>query len=527
MESPPLAQPGVAAVPTRGRLAEAPLARWEFYSLLGVFVAALGLRAQLLGIRPLWYDEAISLSVARRSLPEIWAYLHTTDTHPIAYYALLHLWIRWVGTDLSLMRTPSLILGVGAVLLTWALGRRLFSPWVGIVAAGLVALHPLEIFSSNEMRMYPLLTVLALLSTWLAYRAVEVPGALWRWVAYGVCTALLAYTSYYAALLVPAQALWILLSLPRRQGVARLGLAGGVALACYLPWVPALLTLGGRLPWAWRVPPDVYYVASLLTSQTFGTYLFNTGTYFVIGHLPLVDYPLLIFPFAVLLGFGIVALRRVNPRGGALIAASWGVPLALVLIVSYAVHVQFAFPRHLVFIEPFAALLLAGAVVHAGDAFPGPARVLASLIAAGLVLTYVLPAVANVQDRQAMEFRWDLAAKYLQVEAGPEDATVYLPASMALPLTYYHQPLGTAVVVPLSSFHWTERGADPAVQAAIRTLTAHRYPRIWFVFSEPWPVGTVEAFAAGLERAGYRAGPVQDFRHLWVAVFVRGGAPAR
>ena len=218
MERPPLAQPSVAAVPARGRLAEAPLARWEFYSLLGVFVVALGLRAQLLGIRPLWYDEAISLSVARRSLPEIWAYLHTTDTHPIAYYALLHLWIRWVGTDLSLMRTPSLILGVGAVLLTWALGRRLFSPWVGIVAAGLVALHPLEIFSSNEMRMYPLLTVLALLSTWLAYRAVEVPGALWRWVAYGVCIALLAYTSYYAALLVPAQALWILLSLPRRQG---------------------------------------------------------------------------------------------------------------------------------------------------------------------------------------------------------------------------------------------------------------------------------------------------------------------
>ena len=115
MESPPLAHPGVAAVPTRGPLAEAPIARWEFYSLLGVFVVALGLRAQLLGIRPLWYDEAFSLSVARRSLPEIWAYLHTTDTHPIAYYALLHLWIRWFGTDLSAMRTPSLILGVGAV----------------------------------------------------------------------------------------------------------------------------------------------------------------------------------------------------------------------------------------------------------------------------------------------------------------------------------------------------------------------------------------------------------------------------
>ncbi len=489
--------------------------------------ARAGPRAQLLGIRPLWFDEAFSLTVAQRTFAGIWAYLHTNDTHPIAYYALLHVWIRWFGTSLSSMRMPSMILGIAAVALTWFVGRRLFSPAVGIVAAALVALHPLEIFSSNEMRMYPLLTVLALISTWLVYRAVEVPDDPWRWVGYGLVTALLAYTSYYAALLVPAQALWILVSLPRRQAIARLGLAAGVALACYLPWLPVLATLGGRLPWAWRVPPDVYYDASLMTSQTFGMYLFNTGTYFVIGHLPIVDYPLLIFPFAVLLALGMVALGRVNRRGGTLVAASWLVPLVLVLVVSYAMHLQFAFHRHLVFIEPFAALLLAGAVVHAGDAFRGAARVLAPLIAAGLILTYLLPAVANVQDRQAMEFRWDLAAKYLEVESRPEDATVYLPASMEVPLKYYHDPAGASVYVPVSSRHWTEAGADPAVQAAIKTLTAHAYPRIWFVFSDPWPAGTVEAFAAGLERAGYRPGPVQDFQRLWVAVFFRGPAPAR
>jgi len=527
MASSPLAHPGVAAVPKRGPLAEAPIARWEFYSLLGVCVLALGIRAQLLGIRPLWYDEAFSLSVARRNVSDLWAYVGAVDTHPVGYYALLHVWIRWFGTSLSAMRAPSMILGMGAVALTWFVGRRLFSPAVGVVAAGLVALHPYQIFSSNEMRMYPLLTVLSLISTWLVSRAVEVPGDLRRWVAYGIGTALLAYTSYYAILLVAAQVLWILLSLPRRQGVARLALAGGVALACYLPWFPAVMALGGRLPWAWRVPPDVYYVASLMTSQTFGTYLFNTGTYFTIGHLPLVDYPLLTVPFAALLGFGVIALHRANRWGGALVAASWLVPLALVLVVSYAMHLQFAFPRHLVFIEPFAALLLAGAVVHAGDAFSGRARALASLIAACLILTYVIPAVANVQDRQMMDFRWDLAAKYLQVESRPQDATVYLPASMALPLTYYAQPLGASAYVPLSSFHWTERGAAPAVQAAIETLTARAYPRIWFVFSDPWPTGTVEAVAAGLRRAGYRAGPVQDFRRVWVGVFFRGPAPAR
>ena len=172
-----------------------------------------------------------------------------------------------------------MILGIAAVALTWFVGRRLFSPAVGIVAAALVALHPLQIFSSNEMRMYPLLTVLALISTWLVYRAVEVPDDPWRWAGYGLVTALLAYTSYYAALLVPAQMLWIVVSLPRRQALARLGLAAGVALACYLPWLPVLATLGGRLPWAWRVPPDPTSITTRGPDDlpdVRGMYLFNT-----------------------------------------------------------------------------------------------------------------------------------------------------------------------------------------------------------------------------------------------------------
>jgi len=496
----------------------------ECLALLGVLVLAFGLRFELLGTRPLWFDEAFSLEVAKKTIPELWTYLHLNDTHPLGYYALLSVWVRWFGTGLAVMRIPSLVLGMGVVGLTWAVGRRLASPAVGVVAAGLVALHPYQIFSSNEMRMYALLGVVSLVSTWAVWRAVEAPRRVWRWVAYGVSIALMGYTSYYAFLLVPAQALWVLLVLPRREGIVRLGTAAVVALACYAPWAPALVTLPSRLPWAWRNPADVYYVASLVTSQTFGTYLFDSGSYFTIGRVPLQNYPILIFPFAVLLVLGALALGGVDRRGRSLVVVSWLLPLVLVVAVSLLVGRQFAFGRHLVFLEPFAALLLAAGIVHAGDAAPSLPRALLPLLAACLVLTYLMPAVGNVQDPQAMPYRWDLAARFLETEVRPGDVIVYLPGAMSSPIRYYYDAPTPQIFLTFSSHRWTERDSQPAIRQAVGVISARGYRRVWIVFSTPWPPGSLEAFVAQLQHAGYAQGPVQDFHEVWVGLLARGPA---
>jgi len=513
---------GAPAARRRDRAAVTPR---ELLGLLGVLFLAFGLRFELLGTRPLWFDEAFSLEVARKTIPEIWAYLHLNDTHPLGYYALLSAWVRWFGTGLAVMRVPSLVLGMGVVVLTWAVGRRLASPAVGVVAAGLVALHPYQIFSSNEMRMYALLGVFALASTWLVWRAVEAPQRVWRWVAYGVSVALMAYTSYYAFLLVPAQALWVLLVVPRREGIVRLGIAAVVAFACYAPWAPALVTLPSRFPWAWRNPLDVYYVASLVTSQTFGTYLFDSGSYFTIGRVALQNYPILIFPFAVLLVLGAIALGGVDRRARSLVVVSWALPLVLVVVVSLVVGRQFAFGRHLVFLEPFAALLLAAGIVHAGDAAPELPRALVPLLAACLVLTYLVPAVGNVQDPRAMPYRWDLAARFLEMEVRPGDVIVYLPGAMSTPIRYYYDAPTPQMFLTFFSHHWTERDAEPAIRQAVQIIGKRAYRRVWLVFSTPWPPGSLEAFVEQLQRAGYGQGPVQDFHEVWVGLLVRG--PAR
>ena len=147
------------------------------------------------------------------------------------------MWIRWFGTGLAAMRVLSLLFGVAAVALTWAVGRQMCSPPIGVVAAALVALHPYQIFSSNELRMYAPLTALALVSTWCVWRAADPRARWWRWAVYGASVAVMGYVSYYAWLLVPAQVLWL-----ARPAVAAgrdaAGLAGAVALAWYAPWIP-------------------------------------------------------------------------------------------------------------------------------------------------------------------------------------------------------------------------------------------------------------------------------------------------
>ncbi|MBI3997982.1 MAG: hypothetical protein HY355_03035, partial [Armatimonadetes bacterium] len=78
--------------------------RTEAVAMLGVSLLAMLLRLERLGSRTLWPDEAYSLDVARRSLPEILAFIRGSDAHPAGYYALLSVWIRLVGEHLAWMR---------------------------------------------------------------------------------------------------------------------------------------------------------------------------------------------------------------------------------------------------------------------------------------------------------------------------------------------------------------------------------------------------------------------------------------
>ncbi len=338
---------------------------WEAFALLGVLALAFGLRTLLPDVHPVWVGGAVSMDAARKTFSGILAFLQSPHAHPIGdYLGLLSAGIRWAGSRLAPTRGLSLLCGMAAVLLTWQVGRRFFSAPIGIVAATLVALNPFQVIASNDIGIDMPFEFLVLASTLLLWRAQQWPGSLWFWAAYGASVALMTRTSSYALLLLPAHALWVFLSQPVNQAIEHLGLAGTVALALYLPWGPHALVLSDPgIPRGQPVQFD--YILTMIATQMSGGHLFNSGTYETVGsRLDPRYHLLLLLPFLAVVVGGALALGRVEKLERMLVGLSWTVPVVAIVLISLARGSVTAYPRDLVFIQPFAALFLAAGIIR-------------------------------------------------------------------------------------------------------------------------------------------------------------------
>lgn len=88
-------------------------------------------------------------------------HLLSEDNHPPLYFVLNHLWFKLFGTDGELVslwvgRSLSAIFGVAAIPAIFGLGCLAFSPLVGQIAAGLMAVSPYGIYLAQEARHYTL-----------------------------------------------------------------------------------------------------------------------------------------------------------------------------------------------------------------------------------------------------------------------------------------------------------------------------------------------------------------------------------
>jgi len=136
------------------------------------------------------------------------------------------------------MRLPSLLAGVAAVPLTYALGRLTAGRWPGVFAACMVAASPFAAFYSTEARPYALMTALLLASTVCMLVAIE-RGGRWWWAGMVAASAAALYTQYVSVFWLLAQGAWALWAAPDRRRPLLVSYAL-VALA-FLPWLPNFL----------------------------------------------------------------------------------------------------------------------------------------------------------------------------------------------------------------------------------------------------------------------------------------------
>ncbi len=250
--------------------------------LLVIIYVAFMLRVIRLDFQPLWWDEGWTLYFATADVPTMIART-AIDIHPPFYYLILHLWTLVAGSSAISVRLFSALVGIVSVPLIFVVGRRLFGVRVGIMAALAMALAPLQIYYSQEARMYALATLLVLASVYLCLTLLqreEKGGASWiHWVLYLLVTALAMYTQYYAAFIPAAQTIFLLVWHWRHRAflVKWLGVQA-VLLLVYLPW---LVYAGSKL---------VAYVSTKLVKEGdvpvgFFTYFQQHLLAFSVGHL--------------------------------------------------------------------------------------------------------------------------------------------------------------------------------------------------------------------------------------------------
>ncbi len=285
--------------------------------LISITLLALLVRIIRLDFQPLWWDEGYSIFFATR---DFFTLLERTaiDIHPPLYYALLQGWIMLVGTSDVAVRLLSVGIGVAAIPLIYALAHELFEDdLVATIVAWLLALSPLHVYYSQEVRMYGLVTLFGLASMFLFVRLLHMtpgkPRTLIVAIGYMTVTAAALYTQYYAAFIVIAQVIIILVLCVRRSSL--------VPAHAVPHWFGAWLAIALLYaPWVWFAGEKLYtYVTGKVTHEAYApltplSFLMNHITAFSVGHvsqLKWLDAASAVFVALVILGI-IDAIRNVQ-----------------------------------------------------------------------------------------------------------------------------------------------------------------------------------------------------------------------
>lgn len=106
---------------------------------------------------PLWYDEVFSASLARLTLANLWL-AALGDVHPPAYYLLLWGWAKVWGYSEIALRLPSVLAGLALIWVVDRLANSLdMTRPARLLATGLTALAPFQVYYSQEVRVYSML----------------------------------------------------------------------------------------------------------------------------------------------------------------------------------------------------------------------------------------------------------------------------------------------------------------------------------------------------------------------------------
>ncbi len=309
----------------------------------------------------IWCDEGSSLLMSQYSPSLIW--LHSAhDVHPPLYFLLLHTWIDVFGNGIFSIRFMSVLTGIGTVALGVWLVSLIATRRAAVLAGVLLAMLPIAVRYSQEVRMYSLMGFWLLGATIALVYWVKNPARRRYLVIYALLMTASFYTHYFTALCVLSHWTYLLMIRGEKNRLIvrpAWWLANSAIVLMYTPWIPGLIDLmqhteqlkaGGDVGW---IPPVTGYSLPSTIWQflnlTDGLEL-NRAIYFSL-------------PVALALIAGVVCRRDQGPHKlHVLLVIYTFLPLIVVFLVSWAMPLLVE--RYLMFSALGLPLIMAIVIDH-------------------------------------------------------------------------------------------------------------------------------------------------------------------
>lgn len=449
--------------------------RWPVLPISAIIALAIVLRFYHIAERSLWFDEAVTGIVTKHGIDELLK-ARIDPMAPPLYNILLKVWysglsIFQIQQDEFALRSFSAASSVGALVLVYLIGAKMFNRTVGIWAAFIMAIMPFQVYYAQEARWYALGILCGAAMLWGFVRAIDT-DRFQDWLLFTLTVIIGIYVNYYLGLTLVAFHLFIAgRSRLQWRAITKLVLVDILIIIALLPLLPDLLTQTGLLAEVHSLTaPSGLSPLVTLVYLMFGR-IIDAPWFFMVSLLVL----LLLMAFAI--HAMLPSLAHGDFEWPVLLAFCVFVPTFLMIGVSYLIRPLY-YDRWFAFTTPALIVLIAQMIDKRPRIF------LRGLIVVLLVLGAIkLANDIGRPDITKPPFRF--AAYYIKDHWQPNDVILSLHDSTYLPLRYY--------LPEATSFLWKDDAASWLVPSAwawfgdridvIQPLMA-KSSRIWLVYPQ-------------------------------------------
>lgn len=418
-------------------------------------------------------DEAQTIWMTTKPIPTLLRFT-SQDVHLPLYFILIYFWVKVFGTDIILVRIPSVVFYFATLIILYFLCRESTSKKASILTVVLFALSPFVLWYSLEARMYTMFSFFTSLNHLFFLRFFR-SFAKNSKIPLLISMLLGIYTHYFFLFVISSQSFYIfaklLTSKDKKQYIKPILIYLGIVLlsiAVLIPWLIFVFNSG----FASNTQPLIPTPTSFNIFQTFAFFLFGF-------HSPILEGLIVaLWPLSVALLFFILTKRKdIDVQNAGYFIVVTFLPVILIFLISFIKPIFLA--RYLIFIVPTFFFLI--------SIFLSSLPKYTSFLSTGFVISILIIFLIyqNISRTTPVKEDYHGVTTYLNSKVRATDIVVISAPFTVYPIEYSYKGIAKIETVP----KWERFGTGALPPFSLQNLQDQikeyrkKYTRMFIILS--------------------------------------------